>query len=216
MSTNTALLLVKGNSRTLDLYIKKSDGSPFDLAGALITLHVKESTDDLAPDVITKTSASPTEIAVAAPTTAGLAQVYITVPDLAPLDDKQYVYKVIVDPPGSDEFIVIDWSTWEVQSGGITYTPPVFVNTVKIDHNYGSTDALRYLTSGGSPVADAQVRIYYKTDYDLGNTQTPLAITRTKADGRWENVLYVFPGYTYTIQFLKVNSYGPDKVEITV
>lgn len=216
MSTNTALLLVKGNSRTLDLYIKKSDGTAFDLTGALVTLMVKETTDDLAPDVILKTSATPAEIAIGAPATAGLAQVYITVADLSPLLDKQYVYKVKVDPPGSDEFVVIDWSTWEVQSGGLSYTPPTFTNTVKLDHNYGATDALRYLTSGGSPVADAQIRVYYKTDYDLGNTTTPLCITKTKADGRWENSLFVFPGYTYTIQFLKVNSYGPDKVEITV
>jgi len=89
-----------------------------------------------------------------------------------------------------------------------------FTNTVQIDHDYGSIDALRYLTPGGSPISGAQVRIYRKSDYDARNLGTPVAFTMTKADGRWQDAALVEPGFTYTIRFELPNYYGPDTREV--
>ncbi len=92
---------------------------------------------------------------------------------------------------------------------------PAFTNTVKIDHNYGLSDALRYVTPGGSPICDAQVRVYKKEDYDAGRLDQAVGTTLTRQDGRWCNPILVNPGYTYVIVFQKPNAYGPDRVEVT-
>jgi len=89
-------------------------------------------------------------------------------------------------------------------------------NVVKVDHNYGSPGALRYQTAGGIPVEAAIIRIYKKVDFDLGNTDAPLAITMTDARGNWVNPINLGVGFTYTIQIAKEGLYGPDKMEITV
>ena len=95
-------------------------------------------------------------------------------------------------------------------------TAPAIPNVVKIDHNYGSPGALRYQTTGGIPIESAVVRVYKKTDFDLGNTDTPLAVTMTNAQGNWVNPISVTAGFTYTIQIAKEGLYGPDKTEIIV
>jgi hypothetical protein len=96
----------------------------------------------------------------------------------------------------------------------MTEPPPPFTNTVKIDHNYNLSDALRYMTPGGSPICDAQIRVYKKEDYDAGLLDQAIGATLTRPDGRWLNPILVNPGYTYAIVFQKPNEYGPDKVEV--
>ena len=101
--------------------------------------------------------------------------------------------------------------------GGITETPaPVFTNTVPVDHNYDLSDSLRYMDAGGNPIADAQVRVYRKSDYDAGNLTTPVGATMTRADGRWANPVLVIPGYEYVVRLEAPNRFGPDTVTITV
>lgn len=100
--------------------------------------------------------------------------------------------------------------------GVMAEPPPTFTNTVKLDHNYNLSDALRYVTPGGSGIGEAQVRVYKKEDFDAGRLDAPVGITMTKADGRWVMPVLVNPGYTYTVQFYKPNEYGPDKIEVTV
>lgn len=95
-------------------------------------------------------------------------------------------------------------------------TTPIFTNTVKVDHNYGSPAALRYQTASGAPVEGALIRIYTKTAFDQGETNQPLAVTMTTAKGEWVNPVSLATGFTYVVQFAKEGLYGPDKVEVIV
>lgn len=91
---------------------------------------------------------------------------------------------------------------------------PAFTNSVVIDHNYPTAANLRYQTGSGAPIEGALIRVYRKTDFDMGLTSTPLAITMTDVSGNWINPVTLTTGYTYTIQFAKEGLYGPDKVEV--
>lgn len=97
-----------------------------------------------------------------------------------------------------------------------TSSTPTITNTVKVDHNYGSSGSLRYQTAGGVPVEAAIVRIYTKASFDQGEIDQPLAITLTDVRGNWVNPVYLTAGFTYTVQFAKEGLYGPDKTEIVV
>lgn len=59
-----------------------------------------------------------------------------------------------------------------------------------IDHDFGGTDNLRALDGAGSPIANANIHIFLKTDWDAGNRTTAFvasngAWSETLADGRW-------------------------------
>ena len=94
-------------------------------------------------------------------------------------------------------------------------TPPVFPNKVSLTEDFPTTDNLRYIANG-SGIGDAQIRVYKKTDYDLGKLTLIQGTTTTKTDGRWKNPILVEGGYTYTIYFQKPHAYGPDTAEVTV
>jgi hypothetical protein len=85
-----------------------------------------------------------------------------------------------------------------------------------VDHNTPTPGSLRYQTAGGIPVEAAVVRVYYKTAFDLGQTDAPLAVTMTNVQGNWVNPISLTTGFTYVVQFAKEGLYGPDKTEITV
>lgn len=212
---NSALQLPKGTSKTFDFTLFDDNGNVLDLTNALITLSVKEQSDDDAVDVLTKVSSDETELKILSPATDGKIQVYLVPSDTTSVTAKQYVYKIDV-VISSVTYRPIDYSLFEVRRFGVDYTPPVFTNTVAVDHNYGSPDSMRYMTPGGSPINEAQVRVYYKTDYDAGIKTTPIAVTQTNAYGRWENVVHLFVGNTYVIELSLTNQYGPNKVEITL
>jgi len=93
---------------------------------------------------------------------------------------------------------------------------PTLPSVVKVDHNYPTPGNLRYQTAGGIPIEAAIIRAYKKVDFDLGHTDTPIAITMTDSRGNWVNPISLDVGFTYTIQFAKAGLYGPDKTEITV
>jgi hypothetical protein len=95
-------------------------------------------------------------------------------------------------------------------------TAPALPNVVKVDHNYGFPGSLRYQTAGGIPVEAAIIRVWKKADFDAGNTDAPLAITMTNAQGNWVNPFNLTTGFTYVVQFAKEGLYGPDKTEIVV
>lgn len=214
MASSTALFIDKGASRTIDLTILNDQNQPFDLTGATITFIVKATASDLDPILIQKLSSNNTQILITN-VLGGLAQVFLLPGDTSTLPEKNYVYKVFVDV-GENEYIIIDWSIFQVKVDGAIFAAPVFTNTVKLDHNFGSADAFTYKTSGGSPIQDAQIRVYYKTDFDTGNLNAPIAFTLTDSFGHWISPVFVFPGFTYTLQFMKPNEFGPDTVEITV
>lgn len=93
---------------------------------------------------------------------------------------------------------------------------PSIPNRVKLDQNYTSPGYLRYQTTSGAPVENAVIRAFYKTDFDQGNTNAPLATTLTDVKGNWVNPIFVTTGFTYTLQFFKEGLYGPDKIEVVV
>jgi hypothetical protein len=95
-------------------------------------------------------------------------------------------------------------------------TAPAIPNVVKVDHNTPTAGSLRYQTAGGIPVEAAVVRVYYKSAFDQGQTDTPLAVTMTNVQGNWVNPISLTTGFTYVVQFAKEGLYGPDKTEITI
>jgi len=89
-------------------------------------------------------------------------------------------------------------------------------SVVKVDHNYGRLSALTYRTASAVPVEGALVRVFRKADFDLGRTDSALAVTLTNARGEWVNPVYLATGFTYVIQFHKEGLYGPDFAEVVV
>lgn len=91
------------------------------------------------------------------------------------------------------------------------------LGTTAVDHNFGGTDALRYVDGVGSGIDNADIMIYLKSDYDAGNLASAYvkAKTNTDVNGQWANPLNLDPAI-YTVYFYKQGEYGPDTQEITV
>ena len=122
-----------------------------------------------------------------------------------------YVYQVKVTYADGGVKFPVDWSPFDLNIGGVADpAEPVFDETTAVNHDYDLTDNLRYMTPGGSPIANAQVRVYLQSEYTAGNLSAPVGTTTTKADGRWINTVMVRPGFTYVVQFHKPNEFGPD------
>jgi len=94
--------------------------------------------------------------------------------------------------------------------------PPDFRTTKKIDHNFGGPDTLRYCTEGGAGIPQASITIYTAADFDIGETDSPIARTQTNDDGRWAAPFFVPMGQDYCIVMDKPNLFGPDVVRLTV
>lgn len=94
-----------------------------------------------------------------------------------------------------------------------------FIGTgsVRVDHDYGGPDELAYKTAGGIGVDNAQLRIYLKTDFDQGltDTQHVVGATVTNVQGRWTRPLMLDPA-TYVLYAFKQGYYGPDTKVFTV
>lgn len=95
-------------------------------------------------------------------------------------------------------------------------TPPPFPNTVALDESYNGDNSLQYTDPDGNPVKDAQVRVYKKIDYDLQNYDAAIGVTTTDENGGWIDPVIVEAGFTYTVQFFKPGSIGPDTTEVVV
>lgn len=97
-------------------------------------------------------------------------------------------------------------------------TPPPFPNTVYLNEVYEYPPGIdqRYVDLDSVPVANAQVRVYKKVDYDLGNFDAAIGTTTTNEDGDWQNPIVVEAGFTYVIHYFKPGVMGPDTKEIVV
>lgn len=95
-------------------------------------------------------------------------------------------------------------------------TAPAIPNTVKVDHNYSVPGNLRYQTIGGAPIEGALIRVFKKTDFDLGLTAVALAVSQTNSRGEWAHPIFLTAGFTYTVLFAREGLYGPDTKEIVV
>jgi hypothetical protein len=94
--------------------------------------------------------------------------------------------------------------------------PAPFPNQVALTHNYGGINELQYVDPNSIPVANAQIRVYKKADFDLNAGIPPLATTTTDGVGHWANIIYVEAGFTYVVQFFKQSAFGPDNREVVV
>ncbi len=94
--------------------------------------------------------------------------------------------------------------------------PIVGTGTVSIDHNFGSTDALRILANG-TPVADVNIRAFVTTDYAAGRKANLYVVgqSKTGTNGRWVAAMRLDPG-SYTLEFSKPGQYRINTTTITV
>ncbi len=207
--------LVRGTNETFLIDIIDDNGQPYpaeDLVGAIVEFLLREDPTDVINVIRWTTTDDPASLILLGNTIS-----LIFVPgDTSALDIKVYSFEVNITladttvlPP------IIEWSPFDLNLGGEAHPePPVFTNTVQLDEDYGATDALRYMTAGGSPIEDAQIRIYYKSEYDAGVLSTPVGVSKTNAYGRWHNPVLVLPGYNYVVTFFKPNDFGPDTAEV--
>jgi hypothetical protein len=203
---------VRGSSRQIEVDLVDDDGEPFPLedledAVAEFFLRVAPSGGD------TLHFTSPTGIAFK-PNESALILTFSPA-DTTALALLIYVFQVKVTLEDGTVKFPIDWSPFDLNLGGVADpAEPVFDETTAINHDYGLPDDLRYMTPGGSPIENAQVRVYLQSDYAAGNFASPVGVTSTKADGRWLHVIMVRPGFTYVVQFNKPNEFGPDTATI--
>ena len=92
----------------------------------------------------------------------------------------------------------------------------VLFNTVMINHDILTYDNLRYLAPNGSPISDAEVYVFKKSEYTSDRFDNALGRTTTREDGRWNDAIPVQAGDTYTILLFKSGNYGPDVIDIAV
>jgi hypothetical protein len=213
MASGPVLVLIQGTNQSFDLTVTDQDGDPEALSSDKIEFLLRED-PSFPHDLLYKSTNSAGEVLRLG---GNRARLFILPADTNALLLGRYSYQLRVTRPDSDVFTAIDWSPALVTLGGDTIAtpPPVFPNTVKLDHDYEQPGALRYVTPGGSPIAGAQVRVYQQTDYSAGNLANPIGVTLTDADGRWKDPIFVAPGFTYVVQFFLPQKYGPDTATVT-
>ena len=114
--------------------------------------------------------------------------------------------------PGSAMSLAHGTGSWQTGSGGGGGSG---TGDTPVNHDFGGTDALRYLTSLGTPVDNGVIVAYLTSSYVAGNLSSPKASTMTRSDGRWQSPLMLDHGVTYTLLFYKQGAYGTTTVEVT-
>ena len=94
--------------------------------------------------------------------------------------------------------------------------PPVFPNKVALNEHYGAHNALQIVDHDNVPIADAQIRIYWRADYDLQRLDNIIGVAVTNAQGGWVQPVFVEAGFTYIMHYTKPGICGPDVHEIVV
>ena len=119
---------------------------------------------------------------------------------------------------------------WTIDSYGNTYGDTTAVpfgpnndpvdapisNVYPLDENTNGTAQFQYVTPGGSPIADATIRVYTKIAWDTKQYSQVVGVTSTTPAGNWKMPIFVEPGNTYTVVFHKPNEWGPNAIEVTV
>lgn len=213
MSNRIEVIRGTSFSKTIDLV--DVNGQPLPvvlLIGATAEFLVRTSPDSNTDAVRLTTADNPTGLSFR-PERAAL-NLALAPADTIPLALQTYFYRLRVTLQDGTTSDAIAWSPFDVNLGGSSAVPPPpFDNTTKIDHDYQLPGDLTYVTPGGSPIANAQIRVYFKNDYVTGNLKTPVGVTTTDEGGRWRNPVLVNPGYSYIIRFEKPNEFGPDTRE---
>lgn len=209
------LRIVQGASASFSIDLVDEAGEPLpaeDLATSIAALAIRA--DPLGADVLAFTSPDASHVAL--DPRASTVSIGLTSADTTGLDVGGYFYRIKLTHADGEAEFPVEWAPLDIVLGGAADpVPPVFENTVKLDHDYPQPGDLAYMTPGGSPIPAAQVRVYAKADYDAGKLGNPVGITRTDTRGRWETGILVAPGFEYVIQFFKPNEFGPDVTQVT-
>lgn len=127
-----------------------------------------------------------------------------------PAGDATLFYRVVVFD--QDNVVLDDSGPYAFSPNTAALTPTL----IRVDHNYGNVDELRYVAGSGAGVPGATVRIWKKPDYLQGLLDAAVAVTQTDDDGRWLAPVYLTPGFDYVVELAKPGQFGPDTVTITV
>jgi len=215
-AASSRLSVIRGTVVALELRLVDGDNEPIDverLAGASAELLVRVAPTDTTNVLRFTTTDTPSSLSFK-PDSAALLITFAAL-DTSSLALLVYNWQLQVTLADGAVYDVVAWSPFDLNLGGTAVTPPPpFDNTVKVDHNYQLSDELTYITPGGSPIENAQIRLYAKADYDAGRLEAPVGTTTTDAGGRWRNPILVAPGYTYVVRYEKPYEYGPDVKEI--
>lgn len=210
--------IIRGTSATYLYDVVDQDGEriapPERLVDATATFEARVAPTDLPiDDILSFTTADAMHMAfVGLQVRLSLLAVDTVTKDLA-----TYFYQIVVTLSDGTVLTIVPWAPLEIWLGGAAQPlPPSFDATTKVDQDYDQPDALRYMTPGGTPIDSAQIRIYYKKDYDAGNLAAPVGVSLTNSFGRWTNPVLLTPGFDYVVQFFKPNEFGPDVAQITV
>ena len=210
--------LVRGTTKKLSVDLVDDSGTPVvidRLIGATAEFLLRVQPADVTNVLRFTTALNPTNLAFEV--SAAVLDLTFMPTNTSALALALYFYQVQVTLTTGDVLPVIPWDLLDLNLGGAAaLTPPVFTNTATITSDYPLSDDMTYMTAGGSPIEGAQVRVYYKTDYDAGVLTMPVGITTTNASGRWLQPILVIPGFTYVARFEVPNAYGPDQVVFTV
>lgn len=207
--------LVRGTTKKLSIDLVDENGQPIAcsrLIGATAEFLMRVQPTDVVDVIKYTTVLNPANLAFQI--NEPVLDLTFLPADTTALALQLYFYQVQVTLTTGDILPVIEWDLLDLNLGGAAVpTPPPFPNTVTITADYPLSGDMAYMTPGGSPIIGAQVRLYYKSDYDVGNLNTPIGITTTDAYGKWTNPILVLPGYVYIARFEKMNEFGPDKFE---
>lgn len=207
--------LIRGSTKTvaIDLVDEFGTALPLErLKGASAEFLMRAQPTDVTNVIRYTTAGTPAALAFEA--TAAVLDLTFQPADTATLAIQFYFYQVQITLADGSLFDVVPWDILNLELGGAASpSPPSFDNTVKITADYPLVGDMRYMTPGGSPITNAQVRVYKKSDYDAGNLTAPVGVTSTDAYGNWAQPILVTTGYTYTARLEKPYEFGPDTKE---
>jgi hypothetical protein len=223
---SNTISLIRGTSKELEVDLVDENGNPINrggqgiecdpdttLEGATAVFILRVLPSDVVDVLKFTTELNPTSLSI--DQLKSIILLTFTPLDTSTLALGLYNYQIQVTLESGDVFDVIPWSLFDLNLGG-TAVPvqPPFLNTVKISHDYPLAGDMTYMTPGGSPIVNAQIRVFYKSEYDAGNLGTPVGITSTDDAGKWRQCLLVLPGYTYTVRMELAGCFGPDVREV--
>jgi hypothetical protein len=212
LTVSNRINLIRGTTKALAVDLVDENGEPIALSrlvGATATFTLRVNPTDVVNVLLFATTTTPDSLSFELD--EAVLNLNFAPADTSALDIGLYFYQIEVTLTDGGILDVIPWDLLDLNLGGAaTPTPPVFDNTVTISADYPLSGDMQYMTPGGSPIVNAQVRVYYKSDYDAGNLASPIGITMTNEYGKWRQPILVLPGFTYVARLEKPYEFGPD------
>lgn len=205
--------IIQGATKTLAIDLVDETGEPIALTrlvGASAEFLLREQPDDVTNVLRFTTADNPTNLVFE--TLDSVLDLSFAPTDTSGLTLGLYFYQVQIALVDGSIYDAIPWNLFDLNLGGSAPVPPApFDNTVMVNHDYPMSDDMTYKTPGGSPIENAQVRVYLKSDYDVKKLDAPVGVTTTNAGGKWVQPILVTPGYSYVARFEVPYGWGPDE-----